>query len=266
MHGVIMKSALASLAIAIMFDPAALAVTQGESEQILRLPAVALFASNSFIGMGVVVASDRTSSYIVTARHNLHSGVYGDCSRPESVHTTISNVTVRSLLYDNSAPVMIVNEDRCSDLSLIRADIPDLPVACFEPSTVLSNGTQLASIAFVDATEPTSGKSYRVDKLVGGRALSIVNGELVHSIVTSGGFSGAGILDTGTGLFVAIHQSDDLRAGVGIGFGKTVESISNLIPVQAGISLIMGPAQPLDGRCYGNFLGTGVPLRGLNDA
>jgi Trypsin-like peptidase domain len=256
MHGVIMKSTLATIAIALLLNSEALAITQGDSEQILRLPAVALFASNSFLGMGVVVASDGTGSYIVTARHNLHSGVYGDCSRPEPMRTAISNVTVRSLLYDNSAPMTIVNEDRCSDLSLIKIDIPDLPVACFEPATSLSNGTQLASIAFVDATEPTSGKSYRVNKLVGGRALSVVNGELIHSIVTSGGFSGAGILDTDTGLFVAIHQSDDLRPGVSIGFGKTVESISNLIPVQAGISLLMGSALPLDGRCYGNFIGT----------
>jgi hypothetical protein len=253
MRRVTLKSALAAFAIALFCGSEALAITQGESEQILRLPAVALFASNSFLGMGVVVASDGTGSYIVTARHNLHSGVYGDCSRPEPMHTTIANLTVRSLLYDNSAPVTIVNEDRCSDLSLIKADIPDLPVACFEPATLLSNGTHLAAIAFVDATEPTSGKSYRVGKLVGGRVLSVDNGELIHSIATSGGFSGAGILDSDTGLFVAIHQSDDLRPGVGIGFGKTVGSISNLIPVEAGISLLMGPAMPLDGRCYGNF-------------
>jgi len=198
---------------------AAEAVTPDQAEQMVLLSAVEFEPADSTmpLGRGVVIGATDTDSYVLTDSHVFHNK-YSFCPYPSGIDSyaarlaeyNVKRVRTSALI---TAPHDVIADDRCRDLAVVRLAGIVLPVACFA-----RNVAQRASIGIrgpvvygKDGDETIFHDEWRINVALDTYHINAKSGKppmdrVLHNVIASDGFSGAGLFDISRGAFVGIQR------------------------------------------------------------
>ena len=163
-------------------------------------------------GTGVVIASGRWGSRILTVEHVIH-----DARRLRAC-----------VAGKNGVPARVVASDEKADLALVDVTTPDLPAATLGTTRGLEPGTAVGVAGFPIPDAFEDEHLGRTVSVYAGRVASIRKGALELDVPIVPGESGGPVFDVETGEVIGIAESrfDEERA---IGFATPIDEATRFL-------------------------------------